>query len=88
MSDATLAREIQVHLPMVAPHRALGQISAEQGDRVLHTLFARISDEKIAEAYVRCEIEDLHFNLGKPLLKTYIRLGNKIREKLSKLTFS
>jgi hypothetical protein len=78
------AQEIQDLLPTeVAFQRALGPISAKQGDAVADTFFTRVSDKAITKAFIKCELEDLNLKLGKPSLQTYLRLGNKIRNSLS-----
>lgn len=88
ITNAALVREIKSHLSSVTPERALGRIFPGEKHCDTRRLFARISDREIAEGYMRCEIDDWHIDLRIHPLKTYIRLGNKIRETLSELTFS
>ncbi len=88
MSDHALAQEFQACFPTVPPQKVFSRISATEGDSGPRVLFARIADATIAEAYLQCELDDRHYKLGKPSLKTYIRFGKQILQSLSELRHS
>jgi hypothetical protein len=79
-----LAPEIKAFLPTpVDFQRALGPISEEKGNAIADIFFTKLPDKEIAEAFIRCELEDSNRKLGKQSLKTYLRVGSKMRDSLA-----
>jgi hypothetical protein len=78
MTDDAVLQELQKRIPKVDPRRALALISPFKGSETVRILRARISNAKIARAYLECVIQKYKWKLGNPSLDTYLRRGKQI----------
>jgi hypothetical protein len=84
--NQTLANEIPNSLSPDILRSALSRLGGLQASEAFRTLFARgITEQQIAEEYLKCEMPELIFGPGKPSMDKYNRLGEQLLKALSRI---